>query len=141
MSSKKTLAFYISHLHDVGGIETFTKNLVRLLADMYDITVYASNFDIDTAIRLSEYANIKRYKDVIEADVVILSTALGVRPNVKSDKVIQTIHGDFEALRIRNYIYKEMSTITHYVAVSEQVKKTFELATKNKVDKVIYNLL
>lgn len=135
----KTLAVYLYHLHDVGGVETFTKNICKHLSKHYDVTLYATKINIDTAIRLSEFVNIKVYKETIKADAVILASSWMANPEVISNKVIQVIHADYS--KFPSNFYKKTKATTHHVAVSENVKRTFEEVTPYKIDKVIYNLL
>ena len=143
-----TVCIYHSHYHRIGGVETSAFNLCKLLSDYYDVTMMFGTCDamhkvLDLPCRILKFDPNKQYN----FDVVILESCWGIVPlkNIKADKIIQIIHADFKVLdefaktqclpNIRN------PKITHYVAVSNHVKHTFENLTGIKIDKVIQNIV
>ena len=143
-----TVCIYHSHYHRIGGVETSAYNLCKLLSHYYDVTMMFGTCDamhkvLDLPCRILKFDPQNQYI----FDVVILESCWGIIPlkNINAKKIIQIIHADFMALsdfaktqclpNIRN------PKITHYVAVSNHVKETFEDLTGIKIDKVIQNIV
>jgi hypothetical protein len=144
----KTVAIYQSSMHVIGGVETSTMNLCKLLHPYYDVTlIFNECHQLNNVLNLP--CRIKKYdqNETLFFDVLILESCWGVIPldNIFAPKKIQIIHADFTKLgdftigQCLPNVYH--NSITHYVAVSENVKRTFEQVSGLKVDKVIHNLV
>jgi glycosyltransferase involved in cell wall biosynthesis len=142
------VCIYHSHYHRIGGVETSTFNLCKLLSDYYDVTLIFGTCDafekvLDLPCRILKFDPENQY----EFDVVILESCWGIIPinNLHAKKIIQIIHADFKKLDqfAQTHCLPNVKhlKITHYVAVGQNVKETFEDLTGIKIDKVIYNIV
>lgn len=144
----KTVCIYHSKVLRIGGVETSAFNLCNLLSVHCDLTFMFSEAEsmnkiFDLPCKVLKYQKNTKYK----FDVLILQSAWGDVPlyDISAEMVVQIIHADYTKLSdfhrnlcIANAKHKN---ITHYVAVSNHVKNTFEQVSGIKVDKVIYNLI
>jgi hypothetical protein len=142
------VCIYHSHYNRIGGVETSTYNLCKLLSNYYDVTLMFGTCNafekvLDLPCRILKYDPEKQYI----FDVVILESCWGIIPlkNINAKKIIQIIHADFNVLDefAKTHCLPNVRhpKITHYVAVSNHVKDTFENLTGIKIDKVIYNIV
>jgi len=143
----KTLAIYISRYNTIGGVERFVENFCKRMSKHYDITLLYDWVEYNSLLfEMSQYVSIGRIdkKAVDVYDYLIVSTQWGLHPYeyVKSTKVINIIHAEYtQVIANWNFKYTQHKTVTHTVCVGEVVKKSFEIATPYKCDKIIYNLL
>ena len=141
------VAIYISNYHKIGGVETFVNNFIQRMNKYFDLTLMVDKYDeIEQLLNASKYVNVvKLQKDKkYNFDVFICASAWGYEPynNITAKKVIQMVHADYTYyIKGWNFKYTKHLKVTHHVCVGETVKTAFEIATPNKCDAVIYNLL
>jgi hypothetical protein len=144
----KTVCIYHSNIHIIGGVETSTMNLCKLLNPYYDVTLIFNECQQMNNI-LNLPCRIKKYQPSEKEffDIIILESCWGIisLDTIFASKVIQIIHADFSQLGdyaknncLPNLYHK---SITNYVAVSENVKRTFQQISGLKIDAVIQNLV
>lgn len=141
---RKRVALYQSHLHSVGGIETFILNFCRRMHSLIDITFIYNKADFFQLSQIAKYVDcVKLGSEDHIFDTVIFASNWGESPSGKilAEKYIQMIHADYEVYKkMVGFEYVKYPETTHHVAVSENCKVAFEKITPYKVDKVIYNL-
>lgn len=136
------LIIYNYSLQGKGGVTTFTHNLCKRLSKHYSVTLMFSKASNDVLLKIGKYCNVKQYNGLIKSENVILASAWGINPNIKSKNVIQVIHSDFkEQKKHFRFVYHKNKATTKHVAVGDHVKEVFESMYDYKIDKVIYNLL
>jgi glycosyltransferase involved in cell wall biosynthesis len=141
------VAIYISNYHKIGGVETFVNNFIQRMNKYFDLTLMIDKYDdIEQLLTASKFVNVvKLQKDKkYNFDVFICASAWGYEPynNITAKKVIQMVHADYTYyIKGWNFKYTKHPKVTHHVCVGETVKTAFEIATPNKCDAVIYNLL
>lgn len=145
MQDKLKVIIYASHLNKIGGIETFVHNFCKRLRDSYDLQLHYDVCDPILLSRIKQHVNcIRLTTQKVNCDRLILATAWGRSPEgyISAHVQIQMVHADYVAyIEGWKFTYRKQPSTTHHVAVSKHVAKQFEIATKFKIDKVIYNLL
>lgn len=145
MATPQTIIIYASHLHKIGGIETFVVNFCRRMAAHAQIIFAYDTCDSHTLAKIaSSVKAVKLSGSEMKADTLILATAWGkgVAGRIKAPVQVQMIHADYVAyIDGWDFKYKKDPATTHHVAVSQHVAVQFEKATPYKIDQVIYNLL
>ena len=131
--------FYYSHVHRIGGVETFFYEIARKYGDR-DITMLYKSGDPEQLRRLSEFIRLKKWNgEKIICRKLIFGYSFDLRDldSFQAEEYIQVIHADFGALRdrIKPKIDKRF---TRYIAVSQNNADTFEELTGIKCE-VCYN--
>jgi len=131
--------FYYSHVHRIGGVETFFYEIARKYGDR-DITMLYKSGDPEQLRRLSEFIRLKKWNgEKIVCRKLIFGYSFDLRDldSFQAEEYIQVIHADFGALRdrIKPKIDKRF---TRYIAVSQNNADTFEELTGIKCE-VCYN--
>lgn len=135
---RKQVIVYAKYIPKVGGIETITYNLVKLLSEHYDVTLaYDSLETHESLLKFTDYADIVRIDNyILDGDICIICSNYKVPQNIKAKKYIQWIHSDYE-----NYKQDELANADKkikYVAVSQHCADVFEKLYKIK-PAVIHN--
>lgn len=141
------IIIYQNYLYYIGGIETFIYNLTKNFKDR-NITVVVDNIENAKAIQLSEYCDIiidnpgQKY----ECDVLILGNynSDGIMIRVKTNKIYQMIHADWEGLTKipiwSTFKWTKSPDIDEVICVSDTAARGLK-KTMNVDSKVIYNIL
>ena len=141
------IIIYQNYLYYIGGIETFIYNLTKNYKDR-NIAVVVDNIDPLKAIQLSEYCDVIIDKPgaTYECDVLILGNynSDAVLNRVKTKKVYQMIHADWEGLKKTpvwsNFRWTKSPGVDEVICVSDTAARG--LKNSMGVDsKVIYNIL
>ena len=113
---------YTSYLHVIGGIETFVKNYIEVMAPYYDIGLYCPQMPAEMATELAQKVPVYRDKDTeITCNTLIMIRMMDEIPkSIQYKKSVRMCH----ACRTNPawVIRKDCDTIVH---VSEASKKSF----------------
>ncbi len=140
------VTIYISNYKTLSGITTFVNNFIKRMNKHFELTLLYDNADTQMLFDVSDCAAVKKIdkskKHQCDCLVVASQNGLLPYPYIKAKKVINVIHSDYD-YTFKNWSFKYIKhpSVTHQIAVSQLVKKSFESATPYKIDKVIYNLL
>ena len=131
--------FYISWIHQIGGVETWIYSIARKYADL-DILVVYGRGDPDQVRRLQKYVRVKKFDgSTIKCKRAFFCMYADIIDHVEAEEYIQVIHGDYSALGLADLIPR-YPQVTRYIGVSKQACKTYEELTGRKVE-LCYNPL
>lgn len=137
------IIIFQDYLYKIGGIETFLLNFCKHYQDRY-ITIVIQNGDPNILLQLGQYVDIvKDTGQMFSCDVCILGNynSQHVLPRMKSKKVYQMIHGDFEALKkIMAFDFNKHERVDEIISVSQSAHDGL-LNTFGYESKIIYNIL
>lgn len=140
----KIIIFH-SNIIKIGGVETFTYNMIKQLSKYYDVEVLYNECDINQLLRISNYVPINKYDTDKEykCDICITATSWGGWPtSVKAKEYWQMIHANYKELLKANYKYNQWERTTRHIAVSNTVRDIFnELYGKTLPATTVYNIL
>ena len=125
---KKEVIVYANYIPKVGGIETITYNLVKLLSKRgFDVTLVYSNLETDKSlVKFLDYVDIIKAENyIIKGDICIICSNYKLPQNIRAKKYIQWVHSDYEKypqMELANTDIKELK----YVAVSKHCADVFE---------------
>jgi glycosyltransferase involved in cell wall biosynthesis len=138
------IIIYQSNIIKIGGVETFTYNMCKNLANLYDVELLYKQCDIKQLKRLRQYVKCEVYDPNKEykCDICILASSWGGYPEtVEAKEYIQMIHANYkEANKTFNYKYKPFSKTTKHLAVSKIARDVFKEMYGYECD-LMYNLL
>lgn len=124
------IILYQAQQNEVGGIETFNLNFCKRMSKYYDIVFVADKCDPVQKMKLEQYVPVYLFDNqMFEADVVIFSSAWGMRPeaNFIADRYIQMVHADFAGIEKHwNFHYKKLDKVTEHYGGGENIAKTFK---------------
>jgi glycosyltransferase involved in cell wall biosynthesis len=141
------VAIYISNYNTIGGVETFVNNFCKRMSKYFELTLMFDKVDsIDILLRAAEWCDVEQLDKSkhYTFDAFICASAWGYEPfkHITAKRIIQMVHADYTYyIKGWNFKYTKHPKVTHHVCVSQTVKETFEIATPNKCDAIIYNLL
>lgn len=129
---RKQIIVYAKYIPKVGGIETITYNLVKLLSKDYDVTLAYDDLETpDCLLKFIDYADVIKLDNyILNGDICIICSNYKVPQNIKAKKYIQWIHSDYE-----KYQQDELANAdkkVKYVAVSQHCADVFEKIYKIK---------
>ena len=137
------IIIYHTNIIRIGGVETFTYNMCKLLAEHYDVLLLYKTCHREQLSRLAKYCRCEIYDPAksYECDKLILASSwVGYPEAIKAKDYIQIIHANYKELLKIGYKYDGWKKTTKHIAVSEAVAKNFEEIYKIKCD-VLYNIL
>ena len=126
--------------------QTATFNICKGLSKYHNVTLIFDKCDqmerfINLPCRILKIDKEMSYK----FDTLILMSCWGYIPlNIKSDKTIQVVHADFDYFVGTTYyetLIKNLKNQNTFVAVSEQIKKSFLKHVGKTNIQVIHNLI
>lgn len=132
MKSRKQIIVYAKYIPKVGGIETITYNLVKLLSKDCDVTLAYDDLETpDSLLKFIDYADVIKLDNyILNGDICIICSNYKLPQNIKAKKYIQWIHSDYE-----KYKQDELANADKkikYVAVSQHCADVFEKLYKIK---------
>ncbi len=142
------IIIYQNYLYKIGGIETFIYNLTKYYKDR-NIVLLVKNIEVPKMLELSEYCDIIIDDGIskYECDVLLLGNynCFEALDRIKTNKVYQLIHADFNALiekynTWKNFNWIKDGRVDKIICVSETAKKGLKDAFGYKSE-VIYNIL
>lgn len=125
---KKEVIVYASYIPKVGGIETITYNLIKLLSTRgFDVTLVYSELETDKSlVKFLDYADVVKAEDyIITGDICIICSNYKLPQNIHAKKYIQWIHSDYNRYSQEDGLANADKKI-EYVAVSKHCAKVFE---------------
>jgi glycosyltransferase involved in cell wall biosynthesis len=130
--------FFFNYINDIGGVESFFYYLAKKYKDN-DITVYYLDGVRSQIQRLKKYTRVVKYQGgIIRSERAFFNYNIeAFIDKVEAKEICQIIHCDYGETNLKPHTHPK---ITRYIAVSEQVKKAFELKTGLKAE-VCYNPL
>ncbi len=134
---------YHTNIIEIGGVETFTYNLVKALSNYYEVFLLYKNCDSKQLERLCKEVECEIYdpNKKYECDTLILSSSWGGYPeSIKFKECIQMIHANYKELSKTGYKYVGWDKTTRHIAVSKTVADNFYEIYKIKCD-LMYNIL
>ena len=137
---KKEVIVYASYIPKVGGIETITYNLVKLLSKRgFNVTLVYKELETDKClVKFLDCADVIKAEDyIITGDICIICSNYKLPQNIHAKKYIQWIHSDYEKYPQEDGLANADKDI-EYVAVSKHCAKVFEKLYKIKPT-VIHN--
>jgi glycosyltransferase involved in cell wall biosynthesis len=133
--------FYIRDFSEIGGVETFTWELVKKFKD-YDIAVVYKQAHPNQLNRVRKYCKAYKHSNQkIECKVAIINYDVSIIDFINDGAVIyQTIHGDYENPA---YQWKPPTheRIKEYIAVTKYIQESFKRITGLKNVTYSYNPL
>lgn len=132
---------YIRDLSQLGGVETFTYELIKKYHNL-DIAVIYKYGDPSQVKRILKYAPAFKHTDQkIECEVAIINYDITIIPFIaETAKIYQVIHGDYE-----NEAYKwkppTHPRITAYIGITQHIVESFKRITGLKNVMLSYNPL
>lgn len=139
------IIIYHSDIIRIGGVETFTYNMIKQLSKYYDVLLLYKTIDFNQLYRMSRFAPCEVYDETKKytCDICITATSWkGYPDGVTSTKneYWQMIHANYKELAKQGYIYTKWSKTTKHIAVSNTVRDIFnEMYNEQAI--TMYNLL
>lgn len=134
---------YMPHISSLGGIETYTYELVKKYKDL-DIAVVSKRCDPIQAKRIKKYCKLYIHTNQeIKCKVAIINYDTSIIDYINEDaKIYQTIHGDYTNRERYNYrLPPTHERIIGYIAITKYLEK--EIGKLLNTDKMVmsYNPL
>ena len=129
MEIKHKNIVYIRDLSKLGGVETFTYEVIKKYHN-YDIAVVYVSADNEQIKRIAKYCPVYKHTDQkIECEVAIINYDISIIPFIcENAKIYQVIHGDYE-----NEAYKwkppTHPRITAYIGITKHIAESFKRLT------------
>lgn len=137
------IIIYQSNIIKIGGVETFTHNMAKALAPLYDVLVLYRQCASEQLERLSKFVRCEQYDAAssYKCDLCILASSWGGYPDaVEAPQYWQMIHANYKELAKVNYYYTGWERTTRHISVSKAVQGHFRDMYGIESD-VIYNIL
>jgi len=121
--------FYIRDLSELGGVETFTWELVKKFKD-YDIAVVCKTANINQVRRMRKYCKVYRHtNEKIKCKTAIINYDVSIIDYIDDGAdIYQVIHGDYE-----NPAYKwkppTHERIKKYIGITKHIVESFKRIT------------
>lgn len=123
--------FYIGHLQEIGGVETYLYEIAKKYGDI-DITVIYKTADKKQLSRLKKKVRCVKYNnETIECEKAFFNYDISIIDNVKAKKYVEIIHADYVEQNIVPHIHPK---IDEYYGVSEIACKSFTQLTGLKCE-------
>lgn len=120
------------YFNSIGGVETFIINFCKNFYKKYDITLLCRTIEKETALELSQYADIICEPDEdeeINCDICIISSVLVDKEmfkHIRYKKVYQMIHSDWTEMKnFWNWEFYKIVPDLKYISVSEVARASF----------------
>lgn len=119
--------FYVRHIFQIGGVETFLFEIAKKYKDR-DICIYYEKADLEQLNRLRKYVRCRQFKkgDKIKCDVLITNYRADFAENVEAKHYYTIIHADHIT---QNFAPTLHPKIEKYYGVSENACKSFTKIT------------
>jgi glycosyltransferase involved in cell wall biosynthesis len=131
MSNMLTNIFYIGHLQEIGGVETYLYEIAKKYENI-DITVIYNTADQKQLNRLKRKVRCIKYNnETIECEKAFFNYDISIIDNVKAKKYVEIIHADYVEQNIVPHIHPK---IDEYYGVSEIACKSFTQLTGLKCE-------
>ena len=125
--------FWFSYLNSCGGTETTLFNIIKKYGADHDITIYFKNADLQQALRMSQYADVKKWGgEEIFCEKFFCNYNNEILEYVHANEYCQVIHADYKAQGVKPHTHEK---ITKYIGVSDLVSESFEELTDIKAEK------
>ncbi len=124
----KTIIFYQSAFHQIGGVETMAYNWCWWLRNYFDITVLYCSTDGERFKKMSKLVKMEKYDESkeYECDIFIRNSVWGPIPkNVKAKRMIEMRHANYKYLLDEGLLYQQYKDmgIKEIVACGDFVAK------------------
>lgn len=139
------IIIYNSNIIKIGGVETFTYNMIKQLSKYYDTLVLYKSCDAEQLSRLRMYSRCEEYdpRKEYKCDICITATSWGGYPDAvisTKNEYWQIIHANYKEMAKNNYVYSKWDKTTKHYAVSNTVRDIFNEMYNEKAE-TMYNIL
>lgn len=117
--------FYLSHISQIGGIETFIYEMAKKYAN-YDIAIVSKIVDNNQRKRLKKYCPVYLWKgQKIKCKTIVINYDNSILDHVEAETICETIHADYTNPLYK--IYPEIDKrVDHWLGITKHICKTFD---------------